>query len=207
MQAAKNVEAKHYTYADYASWDDEARYELIDGVPYIDGRPFTGVPGTVTMMSPPPSRNHQSISMEISGQLWDFLKGKPCEVYTAPFSVRLNAAYGDDNIVEPDIVVVCDKSKLDDKGCKGPPDMVVEILSPSSARLDRVYKFNKYLQAGVREYWIVDPDSRTVSVHVLDDGVYVAGAYTDKDMAPVSVLNGCRINLEGVFAKIQAGGQ
>ena len=178
---------KRYTYADYASWDDDARYELIDGIAY--------------MMSPAPGRRHQGIGGNIFAHLWNFLRGKPCKVYDAPFDVRLNAADDDDTVVQPDIVVVCDQAKLDDKGCNGAPDLVVEILSPSTASRDRVLKFNKYLQAGVREYWIVDPDSKTVLTHMLKDGQYMTRAYAEADTVPVHVLDGCTISLPDVFAE------
>ena len=180
---------RRYTYADYAKWNDEARYELIDGVPYA--------------MSPAPSPVHQRISGRLHGQLWQFLKGRSCEVFAAPFDVRLNAAGDDDDIVvQPDLSVVCDKSKLDDKGCNGAPDMVLEILSASSESRDKVLKFNRYLQAGVREYWMVDPDGKTVQVCILDKGKYVISAYADTDAVPVHVLEGCTISLPDVFADL-----
>jgi Uma2 family endonuclease len=182
MEALKND--RHYTYADYAAWDEEVRCELIDGVVY---------------MMTAPSRAHQYISVALSYQLFDFLKSKPCEVYVAPFDVRLNAEDGDDTVLQPDILVVCDKAKLDAKGCQGPPDLVVEILSPSSKTHDKILKFNKYLQAGVREYWIVDPDSRIVDVYVLKDGQYMASAYAEEDILPSHVLEGCAITLADVF--------
>jgi Uma2 family endonuclease len=105
----------------------------------------------------------------------------------------------DDTFVEPDIVVVCDSSKLDDKGCNGAPDLAVEILSPSTARYDRVVKFRKYLEAGVREYWVVNPEEKTVQVHILDNGQYVTKTYDETDEAPVTVLPGCVIALPLVF--------
>ena len=174
-----------YTYKDYASWDTEDRFELIDGVPYL--------------MSPAPLRAHQKVSFKIAYQLETFLKGKPCDVYVAPFDVRLNHDKGDDIVVQPDIVVVCDKSKLDDKGCKGAPDMIIEVLSPSSARLDTLVKFQKYQNAGVKEYWIVDPNIKTVAVHILKDGEYLTRAYSDTDIIPVNVLSGCEVNMQEVF--------
>ena len=184
---ALQKETQRYTYADYCVWDDGERWELIDGVPY--------------MMSPAPSRVHQSISGQLYGQLFNFLKDKPCKVYHAPFDVRLNIDKEDDTIVQPDLLVVCDESKLDDKGCKGAPDMVIEIVSPSTAQHDKVLKFNKYLQVGVREYWIVDPDSKTVTVHVLEHGNYITNAYGDTDAAPIHVLKGCTIHFQDVFAE------
>ena len=186
MEALKK-EKNYYTYSDYLTWDDDARYELIDGVPYL--------------MSPAPRQEHQEVSMEIAKQLAVFLTGKPCKVFAAPFDVRLNVDKADDTVVQPDILVVCDKSKLDGKSCNGAPDLVIEILSPSSLKSDRITKFNKYLQAGVREYWIVDPDQKTVDVYTLENGKYFAAVYSDTDVVPVSVLEGCEINLQDVFAE------
>ena len=180
-------EEQRYTYADYCTWDDNERWELIEGVPYA--------------MSPAPAWRHQGISRELSYQLTDFLKGKPCKVFAAPFDVRLNADDEDDTVVQPDIVVICDRSKLSGTGCKGVPDMIIEILSPSTAQRDKWIKFNLYQRAGVREYWIVDPDSKMVTVHVLRDGVYTTAAYGDTGAAPVNALPGCEINLEDVFAQ------
>ena len=176
----------YYTYADYCSWDDGKRWELIEGAPYS--------------MSPSPSWIHQSISVNISRQLSTFLIGKTCKVFAAPFDVRLNADTVDDTVVQPDIVIVCDRTKLEEKGgCKGVPDMVVEILSPSTATYDRLTKFRQYQKAGVREYWIVDPDSKTVSVHILENGKYIITVYGEVDTAPVHVLEGCEINLADAF--------
>jgi len=176
---------KRYTYADYASWDDEIRYELIDGVPYL-------------MSSP--SQTHQKISMELSRQLANFLKGKPCEVYHAPFDVCLNAMGDEDNtVVQPDILIVCDISKLDGKRCNGAPDMVVEILSPSNKSHDSLLKFNKYMQTGVREYWVVDPNAKTVRVCILNGGKYEMQDYSATDTVPVHVLDGFLINMREVF--------
>jgi Uma2 family endonuclease len=176
-----------YTYADYAGWDTKERYELIDGVPHL--------------MSPAPTWKHQRISRELSYQFTAFLKGKPCEIFAAPFDVRLNADSYDDTVIQPDLVVICDKSKLSGTGCVGAPDMVVEILSPSTAGYDRVLKFNLYMRAGIREYWIIDPETKTVAVHVLQNGGYMTSAYAETDIVPVRVLEGCAINLADVFAE------
>ena len=178
---------RHYTCEDLYLWDDDCRWELIDGVAY---------------MMAPPRRIHEKISGEIFRQLANFLIDKPCEVYGGNFGVRLNADQGDDTLVIPDITVVCDKSKLNDLGCAGAPDMIVEILSPSTAAHDKLIKFNKYLQHGVREYWIVDPDIKTVSAHILENGKYTVSAYGDTDTPAIHVLDGCTINLSEVFAEI-----
>ena len=174
---------RRYTYDDYMSWPEDERWEIIDGVAY---------------MLAAPTVQHQDISMELSIQLGSFLKGKPCRVYAAPFAVRLS----DDDVFEPDISIVCDKTKLSDgKVCNGAPDMIVEVLSPSTSVRDKVLKFNKYLQAGVREYWVVYPDNKTVSTFILIDGRYVASEYADTDTVPVHVLEGCMISLPDVFAE------
>ena len=178
---------KRYKYADYCTWDDDERWELIDGIPYA--------------MSPAPTTMHQGILVELVGQLRNFLKGKPCRVFAAPYDVRLNG-FGDDDddVFQPDIVVVCDRTKIDDKGCNGAPDMVIEILSPSTATRDRLLKFNAYQRACVREYWIVDPDSKTVQVHILENGRYFAKSYGEADVVHVHVLDGCIISLPDVFS-------
>ena len=176
-------EYDRYTYSDYYSWDDGKRWELIDGVPYA--------------MSPAPMRKHQDVSGALFVQLALFLKNKPCKVYNAPFDVRMNPDEDDDTVCQPDIVVVCDSSKLDDKGCRGVPDLVIEILSPSSVRMDRVIKLEKYRQVGVREYWIVDPELRSVEACILDGNRYYLTVYIDE--APVFVLPGCVIDLKEVF--------
>jgi len=185
MDALRKEE--HYTYNDYSSWDDGIRYELIDGAVYA--------------MSPAPSSAHQGVSMALSIQLGSYLKGKPCKVFAAPFDVRLNADTFDDTVVQPDIVVICDQEKLSGTGCTGAPDLVIEITSPSTARNDRLIKFNLYQQYGVREYWIVDPDTKSVTVHILESGKYITSAYADTDSVAVHVLDGCTIDLTEVFER------
>ena len=111
--------------------------------------------------------------------------------------MRLNES--EDTVFEPDIVVVCDKTKLDDDICHGAPDLIVEILSPSTERTDRVIKFRKYQEAGVREYWILDPKLNSLQTNVLSNGSYITTMYVQNETAPVSVLEGCKINLAEVF--------
>ena len=177
-----------YTYADYASWDDDKRWELIDGVPYAMSAPNVA---------------HQSICMELSAQLSIFLRGKPCRVFASPFDVRLNADSADDIVVKPDIVVICDSTKIrDGKSCQGAPDLVIEILSPSTARFDRFLKLNRYLAAGVREYWIVDPDTRLIETYILEGGKYSVERYSEEDDLSVHVLPGLVIDLGDVFTDV-----
>lgn len=180
-----------YTLADALTWEEDERIELIYGDP--------------VMMAPAPVRIHQEISGELFGQLRDYLKGKKCKVYHAPFAVRPFERDGDppedvDTLVEPDITVVCDPSKLDDIGCKGAPDLIMEILSPSTQRHDKLTKFNLYQRAGVREYWIVDPASKSVQVFVLEDGRYAAKDFgVSEDKLKVNILEDCVIDLSQVF--------
>ena len=177
---------KRYTYDDYCSWDDDKRRELIDGIPHA--------------MSAPTIR-HQEVSSSLHNLLYNFLKGKPCKVFAAPVDVRLNADSYDDTVVQPDILVVCDRSKLNDRCCVGAPDLVAEILSPSTLVLDKITKHRLYLRTSVREYWIVDPEGKTVSVNILKNGEYATRAYSVSDSVPVHVLDGCVIDLSEVFAE------
>lgn len=187
------AEKERYTFADVLMWPDDERAELING--------------EVFLMAPAPSRAHQGISMELSRQFANYLEGKKCKAYHAPFDVRLFEREGDnpedvDTVVEPDITIVCDPSKLDDRGCKGAPDMVVEILSPSTQRHDRLVKLGLYQRAGVREYWIVDPDSSTVQVFLQRDGsLQLHEVYDRQGVAKVNVLDGCFIELSKVFSE------
>ena len=176
------LDFRRYTCEEVDSWDTDERYELIDGELYLVATP---------------RRVHQEISMELSRQLGNFLRGKSCKVYYAPFAVYL---YDDNSTkVEPDIVVVCDKSELSDEGLRGAPDLIIEILSPSSLRHDKITKFNLYLNAGVREYWIVDPENKTVSVNILQNGEYAAKSYTETETVSVNVLEGCLIELKYLY--------
>ena len=182
-----------YTFADVLTWDEGERIEIISGEAH---------------MMATPSRLHQEISMELARQLANFLEGKQCRVYPAPFGVRLFERDGDrpedvDTMVEPDISVVCDRNKLDQYGCKGAPDLIVEILSPSTQRHDQLVKLNLYQRAGVREYWIVDPENETVRVLIRcgDGTLRTHEVYQREDVARVNVLEGCFIELSKVFSE------
>ncbi|MCL2046553.1 MAG: Uma2 family endonuclease [Oscillospiraceae bacterium] len=179
-----------YTYADYITWDDDERWEIIDGVPYL--------------MAPAASPSHQGISMDLSRQVSSFLKGGSCKVFHAPFDVRLFPTddNSDNTVVQPDIVVICDIEKIDKRGLSGVPDLVIEILSPSNIRHDMLTKFNLYRRAGVPEYWIVDPEGRYITVYTYDKGNYVALMYGKEETVPVHVVPGLTINLSEVFDEI-----
>jgi len=196
--ALEQYEEKHYyTYADYLEWDEDVRAEIINGIAY--------------MMSPPLTL-HQRISMRLSTHISQFLKGKTCEVFAAPFGVRLfpKEDKSDDTVVEPDIVVICDPSKIDERGCNGAPDLVIEILSPSNSRKERLIKFDAYSRAKVREYWVVSPEDKGIEVHIFENGRYFTRAYgvNEPDAAedervpeivPVSVLPGLEIDVKDIF--------
>lgn len=181
---------QRYTYADLLAWDDNTRYELYDGQP-------------VALASP--TDVHQRILGELHLQLGMYLRGKKCRTYLSPFDVRLFEREGDspkdvDTVLQPDLMVVCDQNKVDRHGIHGAPDLVIEILSPASVRYDRLVKFNLYQRAGVKEFWIVDPATRTVSVYTLEDGAYHAAAvYSSELSVPVGVLDNCNIDLSLVF--------
>ena len=183
---------KSYTLADYLRWKErKGRYELIDGDAYLMA---------------PPTRTHQRVCVELTRQLANFLEGKRCEVYAAPFGVRLFEREGDgpedvDTLVEPDITVVCDKSKLDEYGCRGAPELVMEVLSPSSRKHDRLVKLNLYQRAGVPEYWIINPEEESVQVFLRDDSgnLRIHNEYDRTEIAKVHALDGCFIELCKVF--------
>ncbi|MDR1632300.1 MAG: Uma2 family endonuclease [Dysgonamonadaceae bacterium] len=184
---------RRYTYADYMTWWDDKRRELIDGF--------------INMMSPAATISHARISGKIYYSMCNYInrrKGK-CEVFTAPFDVRLpkNGEKEDDKIytvVQPDICLICDPAKLDERGCIGAPDMIVEVLSPSTRKYDLNDKFRLYEASGVKEYWVVEPKS-DISVFLLqEDGVYAEGiVYAGKVKVPVHNLPGLEIDTEELF--------
>jgi len=174
----------YYTFEEWQDMELDYRSELIDGQIY--------------MMSDPTTR-HQKVIGELHGQICAFLKGKTCEVFVSPFSVRLHE--NEDTGYEPDLVVVCDTSKIKKRGCTGAPDLVIEVLSPSTQKDDKVEKYQEYMKAGVKEYWIVNPDLNYVEANQLIDGRYIALTYFENDTAPIQVLQGCGIDLSEVFKK------
>jgi Uma2 family endonuclease len=178
----------HFTYADYCQWDlaEGERYELIAG--------------SACVMSSP-NDMHQAISMELSRQISNFLRNKPFRVFAAPYDVRLfyDEKGQDDTVLQPDISVICDEKKRGPEGCRGAPDMVIEILSPSNTSEEHIRKFNLYLKAGVREYWIVSPKEKIVQVNLLKNNGYHSVIYKADEAPPVSILEGLFITLSDVF--------
>jgi Uma2 family endonuclease len=186
----EEIEENAYTYADYLEWDDGKRYELIDGIAY---------------MMAAPTLNHQRISVELTRQFSNFLLGKSCRVFVAPTDVRLfpQKNLGDNTVVQPDLLVVCDKTKLAKRSCNGAPDLVIEILSPSNDAEEMLRKFQKYLQAGVREYWIVDLKRHLIQVHILDKGRYISSVYDGDAVVPVLILPGLTIDLNALWSVLE----
>jgi len=183
---------KTYTYADYFKWKFEERVELIRG--------------RIFKMSPAPNRRHQQLTGDIFFEIRRFLAGQKCEVYVAPFDVRLPRKSKDDNdiitVLQPDVCVICDPAKLDDKGCIGAPDIVVEILSPGNNTKELKNKYEVYEEDGVKEYWIVSPQDETFVLYALADGRYIASRImVAGDIVKSSVLNGFALNLEQLFGK------
>jgi Uma2 family endonuclease len=181
-----------WTYADYRTWPDTIRCELIDGVFYD--------------MSPAANRFHQQVSWRIEEQIAAFLKYKPCRAYHAPFDVIFPDRPNEEEdevrtVVQPDILVVCDRTKLTDKGCTGAPDWIIEILSPYTSKKDLNEKFNLYERHGVREYWIVDPGDKYVQVYLLNENRRYgeASIYLKNAAVPCRVLAGLSIGLASVF--------
>ena len=174
-----------YTTEDIFALPEGRRAELIDGQIY---------------MMAPPNRRHQEISFFLSRKIADFIdaKGGPCRVYPAPFAVFLNQ--DNRNYVEPDISVICDIGKLDDKGCNGAPDWVIEIVSPSSRRMDYHAKLFKYRTAGVREYWIVDPEKNRILAYNFE--TEDIGDYTFQDSVKAGIYDDFQIDFSAIAKRL-----
>jgi Uma2 family endonuclease len=183
---------KVYTYADYLTWPENEHWELIYGTAYA--------------MSPAPNRQHQEISRNLLVEFAVYLKDKKCQVYAAPFDVRLPQKNEDENttttVVQPDITVVCDVSKLDSAGCKGSPDLIIEILSPSTASHDVIKKRKLYESSGVFEYWVVDPAHQIITRFYMNEELseYRKAEYFGREgiITPI-ILPQLQIKLEDIF--------
>ncbi len=187
--------SKRYTYADYITWQFDDMVELIKG--------------KIFRMSPAPNMKHQRISLKLSSKIDRFLEENKCEVFTAPFDVRLplpkkkQTKSKIDTVVQPDVCVVCDLNKLDKQGCIGAPDWIIEILSKSTSKKDLIDKFDIYQEAGVKEYWIVRPDEESVTTYLLDDSgnykIVRQKPYLKEESVPVSIFPDFEIVLSEVF--------
>lgn len=194
MQSSPKKLDQKFTYKDYLSWTDQnERWELIYGIAYD--------------MSPAPNRGHQEISGFLFRSIGNYLDNKKCRVYAAPFDVRLPGGFITDDdvdtVVQPDISVFCDEEKLDDRGGNGAPDLIIEILSPSTASKDLKEKFFLYERVGVKEYWVVDPANKTLSAFILKEGGrYERGVvYAGEDVLKTALFEKLQIKMEEVFAE------
>ncbi len=190
---------KLYSYADYLTWEFEERLEIIKG--------------KIFMMSPAPFRRHQRVSGNLYGYLFQALQGNSCQLYDAPFDVRLPSPSKNKvsklsnesiyTVVQPDLCIICDPSKLDERGCIGAPDLIVEILSPSTRKKDLLLKKSLYEETGVLEYWIIYPNENHLEAYILGEtGRYeLKGIYGDNETLETSHPKGLLINLHDVFAE------
>ncbi|QFY44324.1 Uma2 family endonuclease [Candidatus Methylospira mobilis] len=188
MNAIVRQSDNRYTVTDYLSWNDDERWELIDGVAYN--------------MSPAPAIIHQNIAGEMFVRLKEKLRGKPCQPFIAPVDVILSER----DVVQPDVIVVCDPAKITEKNIQGAPDLVVEVLSPSTAARDLREKKALYQRAGVREYLVIDPSANYVQAWRLDNQQHFCEAevYAADDVLPLHALDGFEIALSELFGLPEA---
>lgn len=183
----------HYTYADYRTWPEDVRYELVNGAAFIK--------------APAPSVDHQTLAFEVGRQLGNALEGHPCRVLMAPVDVLLSQA-GDaddtaDTVLQPDVLVVCDPQKVTPRGIRGAPDWILEVISPASASHDQIIKLAAYEKAGVREYWLAHPVDRVLTIYRLDGTAYGRPQIVElAGETPVSVLAGVTIRWAPVVARL-----
>lgn len=184
---------EHHTYGDYLSWPEDVRYELIDGVAYL--------------MAPAPTVSHQDIVGDVYRQLANALAGQPCRVLIAPVDVRFPEADEADEcigtVVQPEVLVVCDVAKISERGVRSAPEWVLEVLSPATAGHDQVRKRRIYEQAGVREYWMVHPTDRVLTVYRLEHGAYgKPDTQILEGETPVAVLPGVVVTWDELVARL-----
>ena len=183
----------NYSYADYLTWTFDEMIELIKG--------------RVFKTNAAPKRLHQKISLQLASGLYQFLQGKACEVYEAPFDVRLPVKSKRnediDTVVQPDICVICDKEKLDDVGCIGAPDLIIEILSQGNNKKELKYKYEVYEESGVKEYCIIHPDEHTLLIYTLINNEYQPSRlFTHGDIITSGVLPGFQLDLSRLFSNL-----
>lgn len=192
MALAKRLNDAIYSFGDYLQWPEDERWELING--------------TAFNMAAAPTRKHQKILGELYRQISNFLVDKTCDVYSAPFDVRFPEAdekeYEIKTVLQPDISVICDQTKLDEKGCLGSPDLIIEIISPFTLQRDMGEKFFIYEKFGVKEYWLVHPGDRTLMVFKLqqDNKYGRPEIYFSRGIAEVGIIPGLTIDLATVFS-------
>ena len=184
---------KVYTYADYLTWTIKERIELIKG--------------RVFKMSPAPAVKHQKVSRELSLQLGTFFKHTNCQMFTAPFDVRLTdkrkKSKKDEDITtvfQPDLCVICDENKLDERGCIGAPDLIIEILSPSNSSKEMKNKYELYEENGVKEYWVVDYTHQTILIYILENNTYKSlKPYTSEDVVQSYLFPKLTFDVKEIF--------
>ena len=196
METRSQQPARKFTYGDYRLWPSDQRWELIDGEAYD--------------MSPAPTRSHQALVGEVFRQIANHLKDRACEVYVAPFDVRLPLADEADDcittVVQPDIAVICDPAKLDEAGCRGAPDWIIEVLSPGTAPKDQILKRDIYQRHGVREYWLVHPTDHILTRYCLDDGHFGPASIEEmQGRTAVGILPGFSIDWDFLAAVAASG--
>jgi len=187
-------DTQYHTYGEYLTWPDDRREELIDGVAYIKEPPA-------------PTRVHQKLLGDLHYQLRAALEGKPYDIYLAPFDVRLpkadEADEDVDTVVQPDVLIVCDRTKFDERGMRGAPDWVAEVLSPSTASHNQTVKLPVYERAGVREAWFVDPRNRTLMIYRLDGGRYARPAILElKGQTSLSAIPGLHVDWDRLLSQL-----
>ncbi|HSI78320.1 MAG TPA: Uma2 family endonuclease [Lunatimonas sp.] len=190
-----DVEYDIYSYSDYQTW------QLDEVVELIKGKIFKKAAAA-------PKRIHQKVSGELFLRMGNFLKGQKCQVYSAPFDVRFPLSSHEDkkihDVVQPDICVICDPDKLDDRGCIGAPDLIVEILSPGNSKIELKHKFELYESNGVREYWIIHAETHDLLIYSLVDGNYVPSRlFTSGDVVESKVIIDFKLDLEEFFGDIK----
>lgn len=183
----------HYTYADYLTWQMDEMVELIKG--------------KIFKQAAAPRVNHQRVSLNVSNHLFNYLKGEQCEVFTAPFDVRLPVKSKRnediDTVVQPDICVICDPEKIDEFGCIGAPDLIIEILSPGNNRKEIQNKYEVYEESGVQEYWVIHPNECTLMIYTLVEGKYLPSKlFTIGEIVESKVISGFKLDLTEVFENI-----
>lgn len=180
---------KTYSYADYLLWKFKERVELFKG--------------KILEMSPAPSRRHQKVLRNVNRVFDKYFYGQKCELFFAPFDVRLQRHNTKDEevftVVQPDLCVICDEEKLDDRGCVGAPDLIIEILSPGNSKREMKDKFDLYEESGVREYWIVDPNTESVFVNLLENGKYTIKKPILDDVVRSYIFPNLEIHTDDIF--------
>lgn len=190
-----DIQYGYYSYADYLTWQLDVTVELIKGKIFKKA-------------AAAPKRIHQRVSIKLAAKLYNFLEGHRCQVYDAPFDVRFTKGSKDDkkihDVVQPDICVICDLEKLDDRGCIGAPDLIVEILSPGNSKVELQNKYQLYEENGVKEYWVIHPEQQTFFIYTLIENKYrPSRLLTSGDVVESIAVPGFVLDLEEFFKDIE----